>query len=674
MVKVKKLVLWCAVVAAIFLFAGLWNYSSYRASCAAHEAGVLAEMQSRMKSSSAKVDELINSLQKVAVDLAREISDNEALRVNPQARLQQVLDASPDIFGIGLIDEDAVADTQFRQSSAAYVTRWEKKHLASADILPLHQEQFYRVLENGEKVVAGAVVVDLSRQHLQKFLYSMHIGKHGYPFLVAANGLFICHPSETMIQEGKTIASYAEKDKIASLADMRKAVESGKEGCFDLYSENSGQSLWGLLSPVKARDWVLAMMVLKEPVLQASEPQQRQLFFALLFLILAAAGGFLLIGLIPGRELVSRLWLASSFLSFGLVIGICVLWSFNLHYRQYVATGETTLTDASILEQYLDNLSYRMVVGGYSTPVRIPTGVFLQSIDFQTAVNVRVTGYVWQKFNVAEQGEIEEGIVFPDAQEIEVEKAYERTTGNTRTVGWNFRLILREGFDYRTYPFDIESVWLRMWPKDFDKNVVLVPDYESYLVDDPESLPGIDAQLVLPGWKLVQSCFTYLSASYNTNFGIAGYAGVEGFPELRFNVIVRRDFLDPFISIILPLLVVAVLVFILLITCSREEGVKDLFGFSAGGILSGIAALFFVVIFAQIDLRKNLEVERIMYMDFYYFVIYLIFLLVSINSVLFCWSRQIALVHYEDNLIPKILYWPFILGVIFITTAFFFCP
>lgn len=656
------------------LLAGLWDFSSYRASCAVHEAGVLADMQGRLKSSSGKIDELLQNLQKIASDLARDFGNDESLRVSPQGRLQEVLDANPDIYGIGLIDQAAIADAQFRLGSSTYLTRWEKKHLASADILSLHQEKIYTVAENGEKIVAGYVVLDLSRQHLQKSLYSMNIGKHGYPFLVAANGLFICHPSETMIQEGKTIASYAEKDKIASLAEMSKAVESGKEGCFDLYSENSGQSLWGMLAPVKARDWALAMMVLKEPVLRPSEAQQRQLFRGLILVILATAGVFLLFGLAPGKDLVKRLWLASSFLSIGLVIGICALWSFNLNYKQYVARGETTLTDVSILEQYLDNLSYRMVVGGYSKPVRIPTGVFLQSIDFQTAVNLRVTGYVWQKFNVAEHGEIEEGIVFPDAQEIEVEKAYERITGNTRTVGWNFRLILREGFDYRTYPFDIESVWLRMWPKDFDKNVVLVPDYESYLVDDPESLPGIDAQLVLPGWKLVQSCFTYLSASYNTNFGIAGYAGVEGFPELRFNVIIRREFLDPFISIILPLLVVAILVFILLITCSREEGVKDLFGFSAGGILSGIAALFFVVIFAQIDLRKNLEVERIMYMDFYYFVIYLIFLLVSINSVLFCWPRQIALVHYEDNLIPKILYWPFILGVIFITTAFFFCP
>jgi len=671
---VKKLAAGSAIAAVIMLIAGLWNFYSYHVSSANHAAEVLAEKNRRMQNTSKKVDELLNRLQKIAAELSEDFTKNESSRKSPVEHLQRVIEANPDIFGLGYVDASKIMDTNFRQDSQTYVTRWDAAHLASSDILTLCREEIHAVSENGDKSVVGYLILDISRQHLQKFLYSMSIGKHGYPFLVASNGLFICHPCENMILEKKTIASYAEQDRIASLADMSNAIESSISGCFDLHSENTGQSFWGMLAPLKAKDWSLAMMVHKNPILQPSQAQQRQLFLALIFIILAATTGLLLIGLSLPASTFKRLWIASLCLSCGLGSGICALWAFNMHYRQYAPINEKPLTDASILEQHLDNLDYRMVLGGHSKTIRVPAGIFLQSIDFQTAVNIKVTGYVWQKFNVAEQNDIQEGIVFPDAQEIVIEKAYERITGNIRTVGWNFQLVMREGFDYRTYPFDIESVWLRIWPKDFDKNVVLVPDYESYLDDAPEFLPGIDAQLVLPGWQLMKSYFSYYLASYNTNFGIPGYAGLEDFPELRFNVVVRRDFLDPFISIILPLLVVSVLVFILLITCSHKEEVKDLFGFSAGAILSGIAALFFVVIFAQIDLRKTLQVERIMYMDFYYFVIYMIFLLVSINSVLFCSSRKIALIHYEDNLIPKILYWPCILATIFITTAFFFCP
>jgi hypothetical protein len=34
---------------------------------------------------------------------------------------------------------------------------------------------------------------------------------------------------------------------------------------------------------------------------------------------------------------------------------------------------------------------------------------------------------------------------------------------------------LRQSFDYQYFPFERENVWLRLWPRDFDRQVLLVP-------------------------------------------------------------------------------------------------------------------------------------------------------------------------------------------------------
>ncbi|NLF95800.1 MAG: hypothetical protein GX569_03615 [Candidatus Riflebacteria bacterium] len=667
----KKLTIALMVIAVLLFACGIYNYYRYHSSIDAFSEQTLAEARARMQDSAENIDRQISDLQKQAAGLAEEFARDFELKASSTTRFQEILASSPVLLGAGLLKRSELASADSRRRSPGYVAKGEKASLNLADLLQLCVYSAGVTSDGDEDEV---VVFDLSRQQLQNYLYSLHVCKQGYAFIIASNGEFICHPSESLMRAGKTIYDHANEEKVASLADLGKAAASGQSGKFDLLADVSGNPMWGLLLPMKTTGWSLVKIILKEPVLQPTVEQQKQRYAAVTLIVVSISMLLLLAGLALSKDTNTRWWAASVLLSAGLCVGIAVLWQLNLSNVRYSHRGEVPVADEGVLEQYLDNLSYRMILDGHDVPKRIKTGVFLQSVDFQSAVSLKITGYVWQKFRTDLPMEVEEGVIFPDAQEVEMEKAYERTIGNMRTVGWHFSLLLRESFDYQTYPFDLESVWLRMWPVEFDKNIVLVPDFDSYVLMTPEFLPGIEASLLLPGWKLLQSNFSYLAASYNTNFGIARYAGIEDFPELHFNLIIRRNFMDPFISSILPLIVVLILLFIMQMTCSREENLKDLFGFSAGAILAGVAALFFVVIFAHIDLRKGLEVAKIMYMDFYYFVIYLLFMLVSVNSVLFCWPREFSLIHYRDNLIPKLLYWPFVLSVLFVTTAFYFSP
>ena len=117
-----------------------------------------------------------------------------------------------------------------------------------------------------------------------------------------------------------------------------------------------------------------------------------------------------------------------------------------------------------------------------------------------------------------------------------------------------------------------------------------------------------------------------------------------------------------------------VMMFILLLTCSSDEERSKKLGFSAGAILASTAALFFVVIVAQIDLRDKVAANGLIYMDIYYFVTYLMFLIVSVDSILLCWPDKFKWIVWEDNIIVKSLFWPLVTFIIFVSTLIYYFP
>lgn len=66
----------------------------------------------------------------------------------------------------------------------------------------------------------------------------------------------------------------------------------------------------------------------------------------------------------------------------------------------------------------------------------------------------------------------------------------------------------------------------------------------------------------------------------------------------------------------------------------RKKDPDGLFGFNSLNALLGCSALFFVVILNHIALRNTLDSDRIAYLEYFYFVTYLVILYVSANSFL----------------------------------------
>ena len=135
---------------------------------------------------------------------------------------------------------------------------------------------------------------------------------------------------------------------------------------------------------------------------------------------------------------------------------------------------------------------------------RLPTGLFIESFAFITPTDVNLTGYIWQKYPANYPSDFERGIIFPEevnSGSTVIREAY-RTHGTQsgtsyETIGWYFDVTVRQSFDYSNYPLDAITLWLRIWPKDWDNDdkIVLVPDFDSY-AQPIDRVFGLDAEVV----------------------------------------------------------------------------------------------------------------------------------------------------------------------------------
>ncbi len=363
------------------------------------------------------------------------------------------------------------------------------------------------------------------------------------------------------------------------------------------------------------------------------------------------------------------IWSISGAISLILLVFLFGLWV-NKN-RQIL--DPTQLPDDLAVQEYLQS--------NWPEPsVLIKTGIYIQSLKFVGTSDVHLTGYIWQKFQDGlhdsvkpEPGEI--GFVLPetvDAGSGVVREAYRVRQEDEEVVGWYFEQTLRQSFDYADYPFDHKTVWVRLWPRDFSGNIVLTPDFASYDSTGPNDVFGIDEMIVLGTWQRENTFFDYKTANYDTNFGIRDYAGQEGFPELHYNVLIKRKFSNAFIVHMVPLFVVSTLMFGAVMTVTRQPELSQRHGTSTANVLGTCSVLFLVVLLAHVQLREVFSGSRIVYMEKFFFMMYVMLLVVSVNTYLFAHAEtpSLRVIHYKDNLIPKAAFWPVVLFLMVVITLF----
>lgn len=520
-------------------------------------------------------------------------------------------------------------------------------------------------VDNNDRFIAS-VSVALSATGLRNFMKHLKFKETGYAAIFTDQARTIYHPKLDLVYDtlslfglarSKMAISSPEEDLYKNAEKLIDIVEqsiAGKAGCYDYSSIVTFQDMTFCSHPL-SNGWSLACLCMKSEVM-AFHYAYKWWFYALsvLFTLTASIGMFLLFW--------SRPWAKSISISSIIGIGIALVWVINYQFPVEKWKKETVIGDYEGLKIFESKHKHKTS----GDAIFIPTGVFIQSIEFNSANNFKATGYIWQHYDVADTTS-SRGFVLPEAEDLDLEVAYERTENGRETIGWYFTATVRERFDYADFPFDRERLWLRLWHKDFDKNIVLVPDINSYDVMKETFKPGIEMDFVLNGWNIMGSHFSYLYNSYNTNFGLKGYVGQTDFPELYFNICVAREFINPFISHLIPMIVVMLMLFAIL-QVGRRNDKQGLFGFSSLSAVSACSALFFVIIFNHINIRNTLSVSGLVYFEWFYIICYFAIMYVSISAILIAKDKEIFLLQYNDNFYSRVLFVPAIMALGYIVT------
>ena len=365
-------------------------------------------------------------------------------------------------------------------------------------------------------------------------------------------------------------------------------------------------------------------------------------------------------------------WGVSALVSLGCLIAIGTMWVRAYTAAPAPAPADTVVTTQDEVTRYLEALMPDPEPGS-EPPVYIPTGLYIESLQFKGPYNVQVSGYVWQRYandlpkDLVPKDE-DVGFVMPEAQYARFFKVYQAQQGDEELIGWSFFATLREQFDYREYPLDRQQVWIELWHSDFEQRVYLAPDLEGYTAINPAALPALDKDLVLEDWDFQESYFSYRAPRYNSSFGVQGYEPDQRSPELRYNISIRRHLLSTLISRMIVPLVILIQLFVLVVVIGTKQERLEQFGVRPGAVIFTCAAFFFATLVAHNSLRGDLKAYGLVYLEGLYILTYFVILAVAINSVLLVAKPNLKLFRDYDNLWTEVLYWPTILSAMVVIT------
>ena len=374
------------------------------------------------------------------------------------------------------------------------------------------------------------------------------------------------------------------------------------------------------------------------------------------------------------------LWWIVTLVSLLQVGWLVALWN-NTECCAFELSGSTAPEGRLIHLKSESHVADALAAGGFSDLFRIPTGIYLQSLSFESARDVRITGRIWQRISVGEGAPelprgAAPGVIFPDAitdhgsntsqtyEKLQPVPIYHEAARVADLYMWNFQAIIRQDMDYSRYPLDGKRIWIRLWTNDVFNDVVLVPDLEAYRDPADPSL-AISPQLVKGEWNLKQSFFAYKRLAYDTNFGRqSAFTDELARPELRFYVLLERKFADAFLVHLVPLFVIIGMLFGLLMSVSRDRAEVERLGFSTLTVFGACSGLFFIALLGHIQIRQEFSGSGVVYVEYFYIMSYVVLLLVSVFAFLMTKSARVSESYLlrDNGIVVKLLYWPVVLA------------
>jgi hypothetical protein len=529
----------------------------------------------------------------------------------------------------------------------------------------------------------GVVRLAVSLHELNDLFNRNYVGRLGGGALVDGDGRLLAFPIFDHVREARKYAEVIAESGNRDLAVVEGLMRRGKSGvrrCRDSSVFPGEQPGWVFYRQVPETGWSMAVAIF-EAELANGHTEWRRRFIGILLNVVALLALGLTWFLKVDRLETTRLWVGSTAASVVLVLTIGLIWAVSDRYgdpphRVSESSSTVRIDDVESLDEFLKGYRERMSERHRVDVLIVPTWLFVRSIVFEDSHSLRVSGTIVQRYPDTAGADLTRGVVLPnldpDAESFQLVERYRRRLQGEELITYAFRATLRGSFDYRAYPFDRQLFQIQLAHPEFDRNVVLAPDLKRYPYLQTAAGPGLHRPMEVPGWSVEGSGFSYAITTYNVEWSPDDDTSIAKVPVLQYDVRLHRKFPTPFISHIVPILIVAVLLHGVLISSSFSERRRSTSGFSAFGVLETCGAFFFAIALMHIDLRRGLDLDVITYMEMIYLIAYFILLLVVLDALVFTTSNTVAWIEYQDNLIAKLLFWPMFLGLVLGATLWTF--
>lgn len=406
---------------------------------------------------------------------------------------------------------------------------------------------------------------------------------YNYAFFISEDTRYIYHPNRSLLPH--TLFSEAEADNSYKLYKMAKKIFEDKPEKF--IGKIDANKMTNQVSRIEYRK--LKNFPLYLGVVSLSESLQLEIIKEVknnIYSLIIVLTLILLISILDKKENRIKHIVVISFFQFLLLIFLIA--TINFSSGKEIISNFSPISSPLLVSKFLKN--NRIIKEG-------EIFIRIKNIDFLSGDNIRISGLIEYPIDKFEK------VFFPDATDYS--ESILKNKNNIITK--NFDFSLAQNFLYHKYPLESNIVSIKITTWNDENSTVLTPNFSKYsdnlLIS---SKWGLDKDLGVNNWNILGTFFSFEEVE------VGNY-------NLTFNIFLKRNILAPFISYLLPFFIIIGLLFslILLLPKKKEDINMEFF-------IGSISGLFFTILLSQAGLRENVTAGEILYLDYFYFFLYLV--------------------------------------------------
>lgn len=504
--------------------------------------------------------------------------------------------------------------------------------------------------------LAGVVDYAITLSDFTRIVDSLSVGEAGYGFTYEPGGAILSHPDSQYLLEN--VFQLRDGKNEAILETMRHDAE----GVVRYHSTYTYRLSWFFFRELASTGWKSVLVFSEDDLLGASDQGRRKAIH-----IVLAVGVLLTAVLLFAFPVTSgtphRLWWIVAGGSLAIVSNIAFIWYLNVTTDfSLLDRDQERVVNHTVLGKYVsgfDEELHKLTQTRYQT---VPTGIYIESYEV-TSFEASLIGRLWMKYPKELVETAPPAFYFPGVSAIEsrglVREVISRVDQDEHVlVTWKFRATIEQDFSYQQFPFEQNDIRLVILYPDPSKHILLVPDLDGYDILNPSAKPGLDSGIAVPSSETISSFFTFETIDYKTSFG--NRSTNNSHPALSFNMAAKRIFLNPFIANMMPILIVAIILFIVLHASSNPDDARS--GLTTMTVIQSSAGFLFILLLAHVNERNRIQTPEIAYIELFYFSMYVLITLQAGALAMSLQGSGWKLLRYRDHLILRAAFWPVLLS------------